>query len=218
MKSAPDELGVTVALSTSADGQPVVVMRPVWSGDQVHGMEVIGRLQRLGKPIRTAIAQVRWGDLLRQFDAQAIDGRHYVVHTRWLDELAPEAISVLIEAFRTRSSPFSTIVLQHFHGHATRIAADATAFGLRREHFMAFVYTAWEPDRATLDAEHHSWASRLDTSLAPLSLPGGYANLLAPNAHEQIDGAYGANGRRLREIKRRFDPDNLFSSAIPLPA
>ena len=83
---------------------------------------------------------------------------------------------------------------------------------------MAFVYTAWEPDGATLDAEHHSWASRLDTSLAPLSLPGGYANLLAPNAHEQNDEAYGANGRRLREIKRRFDPDNLFSSAIPLPA
>jgi len=52
---------------------------------------------------------------------------------------------------------------------------------------------------------------------ARYALPGGYANLLGPDAHDQIGPAYGPNTARLREVKRRFDPDNVFSSAIPLP-
>jgi FAD/FMN-containing dehydrogenase len=47
-------------------------------------------------------------------------------------------------------------------------------------------------------------------------VPGGYANFLTPNDHEQVESAYGNNARRLRDLKRKFDPDNVFSSAIRL--
>jgi FAD/FMN-containing dehydrogenase len=50
-----------------------------------------------------------------------------------------------------------------------------------------------------------------------MALPGGYANFLTPDAREQISSAYGNNARRLRDLKRKFDPDNVFSSAVPLP-
>ena len=46
---------------------------------------------------------------------------------------------------------------------------------------------------------------------------GGYANFLAPDAHEQIASAYGVNAGRLRSLKGRFDPADVFTSAIPLP-
>jgi NitT/TauT family transport system permease protein len=42
-------------------------------------------------------------------------------------------------------------------------------------------------------------------------------NFLTADDHEQVSAAYGGNAGRLREVKRRFDPDNVFSSAIPLP-
>jgi hypothetical protein len=57
---------------------------------------------------------------------------------------------------------------------------------------------------------------RRQPDLAPGALPGGYPNLLDPHDHEQIARAYGDNLPRLRLVKRRFDPDRVFS-ATPLP-
>lgn len=63
---------------------------------------------------------------------------------------------------------------------------------------------------------HRRRARELWQSLAPFALPGGYANLLGPDDHEQA-AAYGGNAARLRVLKHRFDPDGVFGSAIPLP-
>ena len=51
----------------------------------------------------------------------------------------------------------------------------------------------------------------------PICATRRYANLLGPHDREQAKDAYGANGARLRALKRRFDPDGVFTSAIPLP-
>jgi len=59
--------------------------------------------------------------------------------------------------------------------------------------------------------------SDLSSTLAPHAHPGGYVNFLGSDCHDQIADAYGDNALRLREIKPRYDPDNVFSSAIPLP-
>ena len=66
-------------------------------------------------------------------------------------------------------------------------------------------------------AAHRQWALDLWKSLAPFALPGGYASLLGPDDREQAAAAYGGNAARLCALKRRFDPDRLFASAIPLP-
>lgn len=82
---------------------------------------------------------------------------------------------------------------------------------------MIEIVAAWEPRPQAEGAVHRQWASDLSSVLAPLALPGGYANFLAPDAHEQIGWAYGINASRLVRLKRQFDPDNVFSSAQPLP-
>jgi len=49
-----------------------------------------------------------------------------------------------------------------------------------------------------------------------MALPGGYPNMLGPDDSEQIPFAYGSNAERLIAAKKRFDPDDVFSSATPL--
>ena len=49
------------------------------------------------------------------------------------------------------------------------------------------------------------------------ALPGAYPNFLAPG-DDRAAQSYGANAARLVAAKRHYDPDNLFRSAIPLPA
>jgi hypothetical protein len=140
------------------------------------------------------------------------------VRTRWLPDLTPDVIATLVAAGSTRTSPISVIALHHFHGAATRVPLDATAFGLRREHFLVEIVAAWEPDIGGNSVLHRQWARNLSDALAPSALPGGYPNMLGPDDHDQIAMAFGSNVARLQYLKRRFDPDGVFTSAISLPA
>jgi FAD/FMN-containing dehydrogenase len=159
-----------------------------------------------------------YSDMLALYDAwvDAADHCHWEMRTRSLPVLVPDAIDVIIRAVAARTSPYSMVNWHHLHGAATRISAEATAFGLRQEHFMLEIIAAWDPS-ASNGAAHRQWAQDLWENLAPFALPGGYANQLAPHDREQAKDAYGRNGVQLKALKRRFDPDGVFASAIPLP-
>jgi FAD/FMN-containing dehydrogenase len=214
----PDELGVSVTMTSAPEGQPTIALLPLWNGDKLQGEREIDHLQALGKPQLAQIGSPTYADMLAPFDSQLAEvaGCHWETRTRSLPALAPGAVDAIVAAIARRTSPQSMVNWHHFHGAATRIPAEAIAFGLRQEHFMVEIIASWEPD-ASNGAAHRQWAQDLWKSLAPFALPGGYANLLGRNDHEQAAGAYGDNAARLCALKHRFDPDRVFASAIPLP-
>ncbi len=218
MESAPDELSVAAVLSVAPSGDPIVALAPTWTGDPEQMPPFIARLQSLGTSFMTRIDPMTIGQMLSGYDdAQVVDGRYNFVQTRWLHTLSDDAIATLTAAFEARESRFSSVVLHHFHGAGPRIPPESTAFGTRNEHFTALIYSTWEQSDEINSERHRAWGKDLCAQLAHHALPGGYANLLAADSHEQIEAAYGSNARRLREIKLKYDPSNTFSSAIPLP-
>ena len=214
----PDELGITVGMTSSPEGQPMLMFLPLWNGDQRKGERLMRDLHALGTPQLAQVGPMTYSDMLALYDASvdAADHCHWEMRTRSLPELLPDAIDVIARAVAARTSPYSMVNWHHLHGAATRIPAEATAFGVREEHFMLEIIAAWDPSGSN-GAAHRRWAQDLWESLAPFSLPGGYANQLGPHDREQARDAYGSNGARLRALKRRFDPDGVFASAIPLP-
>jgi hypothetical protein len=214
----PDELGVPVIMTSRPDGQCAITMMPLWNGDKLQGERAMDQLQALGKPQLAQFGPMGYTEMLAPIDAWVAQaaGCHWEIRTRSLPALMPGAIDVITRAVARRTSPRSAVAFHHFHGAATRISADAIAFGLRQEHFMVEIIAGWEPDGSN-GAAHRQWAQDLWKGLAPFALQGGYANLLGPDAHEQAAAAYGDNAARLRALKRRFDPDRIFASAIPLP-
>jgi FAD/FMN-containing dehydrogenase len=214
----PDELGVSVAMTSGPDGQPAITLVPLWNGDKPQGERAMDLLQAFGKPQLAQIGPMTYTEMLAPIDTQLAElaGWHWDIRTRSLPVLMPGAIDAIVAAIARRTSPHSMVNWHHFHGAATRIPAEAIAFGLRQEHFMVEIVASWEPD-GTNGAAHRQWAQDLWRSLAPFALPGGYPNLLGPDDREQAAAAYGGNAARLRALKRRFDPDQLFASAIPLP-
>ena len=183
-----------------------------------QGERIISDFQALGTPRLVQVGQMTYSNVLAVFDPglDAADGCHWETRTRSLPALTPDVIDVITRAVAERTSPYSMVNWHHFHGVATRIPAEKIAFGLRQEHFMVEIVAAWKPD-GTNGATHRHWAQDLWENLAPFALPGGYANFLTPRDREQTRDAYGANGARLKSLKRRFDPDGVFASAIPLP-
>ncbi len=211
---APDELTVMSGFLSGPDGNPLLFLFPTWSGEPAEGEREIAGLEQLGTPVMTQVAPMAYEDALGMFDAQVVNGRHHLLRTRWLPELTDETAAVLIEAARTVSSPLSVIALHHFHGAAARVPTPDTAFGLRRDHLLVEILAAWEPAASADRARHKGWANNVSDALAPHALPGGYPNLLAPGEHGRVEAAYGPNAARLRELKRRYDPDGMFASAI----
>lgn len=215
--SASNNLTVVIGLISLPDGSPALFLAPAWTGEISEGEAVMKALQRRARPMHAQIAPMSYQDLIQSFDARVLNHLHYAVENRLVPALDQEMISALIAGGASRTSPFSAIVLQHFRGVPAQVAPDATAFGLRREHVMVEIIACWDPAADGDGAVHKRWARDLCRTLAPQSLPGGYPNLLGPQAHDQVAHAYGNNIARLQAVKRRFDPDGVFS-ATPLSA
>jgi Berberine and berberine like len=213
----PDELTTLLGIFPGPDGNPVLLMAPTWSGDVEYGTQVLEGFQRLGKPVFAQVAPVPYGEVLRSFDAHLVDGCHYAAQTRWLSDLTPQAISAFVDIGASRTAPHSFIFGYHFHGAPTRMPLEGTAFGLRREHFLIEVIAAWKPPAGDGGAAHKQWAWEASQRLAPFALPGGYPNILGPDEREQTAAAFGDNSARLKNAKRQFDPNGIFTSAISLP-
>ena len=196
----------------------MLLLLPLWNGDKGQGKRIMSDLQTLGTPQFAQVGPMTYGDMLALFDPvlDAADGCHWETRTRSLPALTPGAIDAITRAVAGRTSPYSMVNWHHFHGAATRIPAEQIAFGVRHEHFMLEIIAGWMPDGSN-GAEHRQWAQDLWESLASFALAGGYANQLGPHDREQARDAYGVNGARLKALKRRFDPDTVFASAIPLP-
>jgi FAD/FMN-containing dehydrogenase len=214
----PDELGASLFMASGPDGQPAIMSTPIWNGDKLQGENAMNQLQALGKPQLAQFGSMTYAEMLAPIDAwlAEAEGCHWEIRTRSLPALTPGSLDAMTAAVARKTSLRSAVSWHHFHGAATRIPAEATAFGLRQEHFMVEILAAWEPGKSDGAAERQ-WAQDLWESLAPFALPGGYANLLAPHDRGQARDAYGNNGARLRALKRHFDPDGVFGSAIPLP-
>ena len=213
--SAPDELTVMAGFVGGPTGEAAVFVAPTWSGDLDAGEAAVAPLSRLGTPVAGGVGPVPYPELIRMFEAGAQPGQHYALGTRWLPTLTDDAIEALAEAASTWSSPSSLLALHHFHGAATRVAPDATAFALRQEHVLAEVIAAWPGGDA---APHHAWVARVTDALAPGALPGGYPNILGPDDTERARLGFGANADRLLAAKRRYDPDGVLTAIASLGA
>ena len=217
ISDAPDELSIFAGMLSAPDGSSVVLLAPMWSGDASQGKKLIARLRQLGTPVMEQVGQMPYQGWLSMFGTVAPVGRHYAAQTRSLARFTPEVISTLVAGGQQRSSPYSAIIIHDFRGVATRIPLAHTAFGLRKEHFMVEIIAAWESSAEDDGHIHREWTRTLSLRLAPHALPGGYPNMLGPDEHERAAQAYGANLGRLQRVKRLFDPEGVFTSAISLP-
>jgi FAD/FMN-containing dehydrogenase len=215
--SAPDELTVQIGLVADPSGTIAVMLIPTWSGRPKEGEAKLEPFLKLGTLLAGRIERKSYGALLGVFDPYIVNGLRAVTETCSLPVFDRECIDTFVYAMETAVSPGCAIVTHEFRGAASRVAEASTAFGLRRDHVLVEMLATF-PDRADVMDEplHRHWARTTRQAFAT-ALPGGYPNLLGPNDPDRARHSYGCNAKRLMEAKRCYDPDNVFSSAIPLP-
>ena len=196
-------------------GEAAVFVAPTWSGDLVAGEAAVAPCCGSAQPVAGGVGPLPYPELIRMFEAgrparPALHARHPMAPT-----LTDDAIEVLAEAASTWSSASSLLALHHFHGAATRVAPDATAFALRQEHVLAEVIAAW-PAVMPLRTAPGSRGSR--TPSRPGRCPVATRTSSGPDDTERARLGFGANADRLLAAKRRYDPDGVLTAIASLGA
>jgi hypothetical protein len=215
LAGAPRELTVQSGVLAGEGGDPLLYLFPAWSGDPVLGEKLIAALRRLGSPVACRVIPTTPAGMLGRASFHSIRGRHYAVRTRNVASLTPDVVLALVRAGAGMTSPFSGITVRHFHGHATRIPAADTAFGIRDEHFVVEIVAGWLPDDQD-GVLHRTWADSLATALVPSALPSAFPGLRGPDDGGQIAHVHGDNTARLLAAGKRYAPDGVFSAG-PVP-
>jgi FAD/FMN-containing dehydrogenase len=215
---APDELSVQVVLAGGFDGSPIVIVAPMWSGAQKDGQAQLAPLHKFGTVLASTVQETAYGVSLKAFDAHIVNGRRAFMETCWIPRLDQRGIDAFIGGMETAVSPGCAIITHPFKGAASRVPVEATAFGLRRDHVLVEILAVCPEDADEREAERHQdWARATRRAFDEIALPGGYPNILGRGEHERAVKSFGPNAKRLIQVKRRYDPDNVFASAIPLP-
>jgi hypothetical protein len=102
----------------------------------------------------------------------------------------------------------SHIMIEHFHGAASRVPATATACTMRVTGFNVVIASQWMDPGET--ERGIKWARETFASLTAYLAPTRYVNYLEDDVTDPAVVVYGPNLPRLREIKRKYDPGNFF--------
>jgi FAD/FMN-containing dehydrogenase len=125
------------------------------------------------------------------------------------DDFSDEAIDAALDSMRNASSPFSLIQFRGLGGAMARVSKDATAFAHReRRYFLAIIAVWLDPSQ---DPETHAaWTNSLWQKVRHEG-SGVYVNFVEREGADRIRDAYpAATYARLAEVKRTYDPENLF--------
>jgi len=142
------------------------------------------------------------------FDGLLTPGARNYWKSHDLAELSDEVIAVAVDSVSHLPGPECEVFLAHVGGAAGRVARVATAFPQRSTHFVMNVHARWR--EVGMDNACISWAKALFSAAAPHASGTAYVNFMPYDEPERVEAAYGANYRRLSDIKRRDDPQNFF--------
>jgi len=214
---APDELTTWVVMRKAPPlpflpaewhGKEVLVFAACYSGDIKEGEKAVAGLRALGKPIADVISPHPFTGWQTAFDPLLTPGARNYWKSHDFADLPDESIKVILEAIWKLPTPECEVFIAHVGGAMARVAADATAWPNRSAHFIMNVHTRWR-DKAE-DAACIAWARQLFDKTARFASGSVYVNFMPDDEGDRVEKAYGANYRRLAEIKRRYDPNNLF--------
>ena len=217
--STPDDLTFQLGCAGGPDGKPVVMIVPTWCGPPEQGEAQVAPFLKLGTLLTGALDATSYGASLTLFDPYIVNGQRVFMETCWLPALDSASIDVLIRTMEMAVSPGCALFTHEFKGAASRVPAEATAFGLRRDHVLVEILAVFADRSSELEEQRHrQWTRAALQGFDATALPGGYPNLLAGGDAERVAKSYGPNAGRLIAAKRHYDPDNIFNSAIPLPS
>ncbi|MGV1010169.1 MAG: FAD-binding oxidoreductase [Dermatophilaceae bacterium] len=218
--TAPDEL-TTVAVLTSAPPLPVIPEQlhgakvcgilACWAGPHDEGERVLAPLRALAEPIAGLIGPIPYTALQQLLDPMWARGSSNYFTSAFLDQLPDEAVETFVGAHRHAGGPpaLCELHIHHLGGAMGRVPSGATAFAERGAPYVINCIGRTPPgvDPATTFA----WARDSRAAMSGYGSGAMYVNFTSEGGQDRARESYsGQTYERLAQLKRRYDPENVF--------
>lgn len=189
-------------------GEPFALFVACWSGPVDEGEQALKPLREVAPVVAEHVGPMPYPALNSAFDALVPPGLQHYWKANFVTELTEDAIAAHLEHGPKLPAVNSTVHIYPINGACHRVGADETAFAYRDANFATVIAGMW-PDPAENDANTR-WVRDYYDATAPHSEEGGYINFMAGDDQNRIRANYRGNYDRLVDVKKRYDPDNLF--------
>ena len=214
-EAAPDELSSIANVMPAppmpfvpeeAHGKLAIMALMTYVGEPEAGQRALAPFRALAEPIADMLRPMPYPEVYPPEE----EGYHPLAkgHTMFVDTIGRPEAETILEHLGTSTAMMGVAQLRTLGGAMARVPADATAFAHRQSKIMVNVAAVYE--RPEEIAVHGPWVEAFAAALHQ-SDDGAYVNFLGDEGEARIRAAYpGSTWDRLRQIKARYDPTNLF--------
>jgi FAD/FMN-containing dehydrogenase len=218
MGEAPDEVAGGVALLTAPplpfvpeelQGKPVVGVVYSYIGDTEAGEATVQRVREFGSPAMDLIQPMPYVALQSMLDPGNPRGVHEYFKVDWLPSLPDAAIDTIVAEGERLPAPFGQLILAPMGGAVRESSTKDMALTVPDAQWMYFCLAMWMDPRD--DDENTAWARGFAAAMKPFGLGTAFSNFIEPDEGNRLQASFGEEKyARLIEVKRRWDPNNLF--------
>jgi FAD binding domain/Berberine and berberine like len=189
-------------------GEPFPVLVSCWTGDHDSGAKVLRGFRDVGPVMAEHVGAIPYTALNAVFDPLLPRGLQHYWKAVFVGDLTDDVIAAHAEHGQRIPAVNCAVHLYPVNGAAHDVAPDATAWGHRDAKYATVIAGMW-PDPADND-KGIRWVKDYHAALAPHSQPGGYVNFASADDQAKVRDNFGVGYDRLAQVKRRYDPANLF--------
>jgi len=188
-------------------GKPVFMILVCWCGDLEEGQKALEPLRKLATPVADIVAPMPYPAIYNLTAAAAVPNGNSVRSLLQL-EISDESIDKMIAAMPDGKAMMNVVQIRGLGGALAAVPVEATAFSDRDARYFTTVIAVWadENEDAT---PHRDWIRSLYDQIKH-EASGVYVNFLETETYERIQECYGENFERMVELKRKYDPANMF--------
>ncbi|MFJ6632156.1 FAD-binding oxidoreductase [Streptomyces sp. NPDC091376] len=179
-----------------------------WAGPPEEGERALQPFHDIAPVVAEHVGVMPYPALNSAFDALVPPGLQHYWKANFVTGLSDAAIETHLRHAPGLPVVNSTIHFYPIDGACHEVAPDATAFAYRDASFAVVIAGMW-PDAADNEA-NTTWVRDYYEAVAPYSEEGGYINFMAGDDQSRIKANYRINYDRLVEVKRAYDPGNVF--------
>jgi FAD/FMN-containing dehydrogenase len=181
-----------------------------WCGncDEVRMRTALDAVRAIRTPMIDAVTGMPFASFQTMFDPLLPPGMQWYWKGDFVKDLPDEAIERHCQHARKMPVGPSIMHLYPVNGAAARVAWSDTAWNYR-DATLAMVIAGVDPYSAGREGIIH-WARNYWEALHPYSCRDSYVNFMMEEGDDRVKATYGDHHQRLADIKRRYDPGNLF--------
>ncbi len=220
--AAPDELSAIANvmpappmpdLPEAVVGQVVIYGALVYAGPTEDGERAVAPFRALATPIQDMIGPMALADIYPPDDPDYHPLA--VARTMFVNRIGRAEASTILDALDASDAPLRAAQLRVLGGALARVPVEVTAFAHRRSRIMVSIVAFYEGPKDLPRRE--AWVRDLSAALDQGD-PGAYVNFLMDEGPDRVRAAYPEpTWSRLRQIKSRYDPRNLFDRNQNIP-